>query len=322
METVELLEKTQDKLRNALLEEMEEGIDNLLSAIDTDSAHKAAIYQYKGQYNEIVQNSNQGVLKYETKILYSNRIRVGLLEIIDKLTLNDFSIENDVFSNEEKQLIQNSVKGKDDTPKVPVESTTPAKQPQTPTTLLANSAPLKKVVIGASFIGLLLFTYFIVIPMFTVRKAKTATRTTSTATELSGGSTLRERLVIDKNTFSINDLKKYQVKNVDLIAFYPKITSLFKDLLAKKIEDRNVMINLVQNVEKYKPQLEAYKAKFIKVNQTLLQLSTAQRNKYRDRLKRHYDFKTSMDGNSIGRISYNVNQLDQLYDKILAEPNQ
>ncbi len=101
----DLLENTKQDLNKKLSEHLEKGIELLLNIIDEDSNLKLDIYQQRGKYNEIEQDSLQGVIKYDDKMFYTNKVRVALLEIIDKLILSDFEKDNDHWSAEEKLLL-------------------------------------------------------------------------------------------------------------------------------------------------------------------------------------------------------------------------
>lgn len=110
MESLELLEKTQEHLRNLVSEHLERGIEQLLAIINDESPLNSDVHQNRGKYNEVEQNIQEGIIKYETKILFTSRIRSSLLDVIDNLELKDLSVENELFTEEEKLLIQKSTK--------------------------------------------------------------------------------------------------------------------------------------------------------------------------------------------------------------------
>jgi|GEM_PF-4508424 len=107
MEESELLLKTKRLLNTNVTEHLEKGIDLLLAIINEDSKLKMDIYQFKGKYNEIEQDTIQGIIKYDDKMFYSNKIRIGLLEIITRLKVDDLSIASKHWSVEEKELLKN-----------------------------------------------------------------------------------------------------------------------------------------------------------------------------------------------------------------------
>lgn len=109
MKSSELLERTQKRLNIRLSEHLEKGINLLLSIIDSNSNLNDDIYEMRGKYFEIKHDSENGNISYEEKINYSSKIRVGLLNIIDNLTINDFSEESEFWSEEEKSILINSM---------------------------------------------------------------------------------------------------------------------------------------------------------------------------------------------------------------------
>lgn len=110
MTTSELLEQTQRKLNISLSEHLEKGINSLLSIIDNDSNLASDVYQMRGKFYEVEQDSIKGIIKYEDKMFYSNQVRVGILEIIDNLTINDFTKDSEFWSEDEKTLLKSAVK--------------------------------------------------------------------------------------------------------------------------------------------------------------------------------------------------------------------
>ena len=167
MVTLELLKKTKDHLRNSILENMEEGIEQLLEVMKEESDSKETVYQYKGEYNELEENSRQGVLEYEKKMLYSSRIRIGLLDIIEELQINDLSSENDLFSTQDKVLIKASVPQTDDTPS----DQSIVENEHEIVSAVSKSmkiSSVKQITFGASFIVALLLGYFLGIASFCI----------------------------------------------------------------------------------------------------------------------------------------------------------
>lgn len=103
-------EKIKRQLKERIALGLNYGFQSLESSLHKESIFSNELMGLKGQFNDLNRIANQGLLTYEQVEIGFNKIRLALLEIIDKLSKADLSIDGDVpkpYNNELQVRKQN-----------------------------------------------------------------------------------------------------------------------------------------------------------------------------------------------------------------------
>ncbi|MEM1220304.1 MAG: putative phage abortive infection protein [Bacteroidota bacterium] len=103
-------EKIKQQLKERIALGLNYGFQSLESSLKKDSLFSNELMGLKGQFNDLNRIANQGLLAYDQVEIGFNKIRLALLEIIDKLSENDLSIVEGVpkpYNNELQVRKQN-----------------------------------------------------------------------------------------------------------------------------------------------------------------------------------------------------------------------
>jgi|GEM_PF-6010426 len=334
MQKLELLEKAQDRLRNSLLENMEDGIDKMIAVLEEESAIKSEVYPFKGQYNDIEQEYSQGVLKYETKMLITNKIRIELLAIIDKLTLKDFSLETDFFTTAEKSLIK----------EIKLDPPIPNPIPPKPIPKIPSAA--NKVALGAIIIAALMLGYFVVVPKLLKNKEKKkwATETSKSNDQLMAQEkklqdnftqkppkltiadkdnphqrpvTAKNSGILGKKVYTLSDVETYVNANAALVKFYPTIEKQIADARQQNTISSKNYQNLFASLEKHKDDMLKFRKRLLyleKLKPKLLMNGDWRKNQ--STIQGFIKYRNNVDEKSLKSIPNQVIAIDKLLDQL------
>ena len=103
-------EEIKQQLKERIALGLNYGFQSLESSLEKGSLFANELLGLKGQFNDLNRIANQGLLTYDQVEIGFNKIRLALLEIIDKLTAADLSIEGEVpkpYNNELQVRKQN-----------------------------------------------------------------------------------------------------------------------------------------------------------------------------------------------------------------------
>jgi len=103
-------ENIKQQLKERIALGLNYGFQSLESSLVKDSLFSNELMGLKGQFNDLNRIANQGLLAYEQVEIGFNKIRLALLEIIDKLSPSDVSIVDEVpkpYNNELQVRKQN-----------------------------------------------------------------------------------------------------------------------------------------------------------------------------------------------------------------------
>lgn len=102
--------KIKKQLKERIALGLNYGFQSLESSIGDDSQFANELLNLKGQFNDLNRVANQALLSYEQVEIGFNKIRISLLEIIDKLSAEDLAIDHEVpkpYNNELQARKQN-----------------------------------------------------------------------------------------------------------------------------------------------------------------------------------------------------------------------
>lgn len=100
MEINELRSKLKDRLALGL----NYGIQSLEEALDKSSMLKNEMVTFRSQYNDLNRIATQGILGYEQVEMGYNKLRMGLLELIDKMEGSDLTDQQKLPKVQNKDL--------------------------------------------------------------------------------------------------------------------------------------------------------------------------------------------------------------------------
>ena len=103
-------EQIKQQLKERIALGLNYGFQSLESSLEKGSLLANEFMGLKGQFNDLNRIANQGLLTYDQVEIGFNKIRLALLEIIDRLSMADLSIEGEVpkpYNNELQVRKQN-----------------------------------------------------------------------------------------------------------------------------------------------------------------------------------------------------------------------
>ncbi len=108
MNHMDVFSTFKDRLRDLISDDLEKGIDQIKEVVNNQSDKKVELHGLDGQLNEINRDIGMGVISYADKMLFTNKVRMGMMACIEALTLDDIIINENPYLDESEARILKS----------------------------------------------------------------------------------------------------------------------------------------------------------------------------------------------------------------------